>query len=76
MAEGFVIVCDGLSSTEIVGQVRLINTFPCVVRLYDRIFMLDSKGEAAVLATGLEVGWYLCEDYWEKDSKTKPNHIA
>jgi len=62
--EAFHIIHKGLKLEEIIVQVRNIDKFPCTVHMYDRVFMLSNKEEAWSIATGLELGWYLSEDFW------------
>jgi len=64
--ESFHILCKRLKLEEVVNQVRAIDRFPCSVHIYDRVFMLSNKEEAWAIATGLEIGWYLCQEELEE----------
>lgn len=61
-----------LTVEDILLQIRKIDIFPCAVHLYDRVFVLANKDEAWSIATGLEVGWLLREELYEKQDKEKP----
>jgi hypothetical protein len=67
MTESFHILHKGLKLEEVVNQVRAIDKFPCCVNLYDRVFMLSNKEEALAIATGIEIGFFLCEEALEKE---------
>jgi len=54
---------------DILKQVRSIKIFPASVHLYDRIFSLDSESDKESLLHGLEIGWFLHEEYVEKMEK-------
>jgi hypothetical protein len=67
MSDSYDIITDGLKPEEVVRQLRAIKTFPCVVKLYDRIFPLRTQDEAWAIGTGLEIGFFLAEDVYDKD---------
>jgi hypothetical protein len=64
--ESFTIVCRDLQPDDIVSQIRAVNTFPCVIHLYDRVFTLANKGEAITLSFGVEIGSYIQQEIYEK----------
>ena len=65
-AEHYTIVCDNLDIKDIVRQVQAIKKFPCIIKIYDRIFLLDTHEGCYGLAHGLEIGWFLKEESQEK----------
>lgn len=71
MSESYHIIVDNVSVEDVVRQLRGMNTFPCTVNLYDRIFVLANKDEAWALRVGVEVGWFLCADSLSKEHQKK-----
>lgn len=71
MSESYTIVCTDLTLEEVIGQINHIKAFPCVIDIYDRCFTLSNVEEAFTLKQGLEVGWFLCEEFWEKSFRKK-----
>lgn len=67
MSEHYVIVSNDMKLEEIIRQVRAIKTFPAVIRLYDRVFTIDSVDGVFGLLQGIEVGWYIREEQYEKE---------
>lgn len=63
------IVCKSLNTEEIQRQVDAIKVFPCVIHIYDRSTVLSTKGEAIMLCSGLDIGWYTREVRFEEDGK-------
>jgi len=70
MSESYHIVHQGLTSEDVVAQVKNIDKFPCTVHIYDRVIFIANKDEAWSIATGIQVGWYLCEEYQEKNAQS------
>jgi hypothetical protein len=69
MASQYRIVYEGCSLDDVIAQIRSIDEFPAAVHIYDRAFVLSTKDEAWALLHGIEVSWYMCEEYWEKEAK-------
>lgn len=69
MSNHYVIVCDKMNLDEVVRQVRAIKTFPATVKIYDRVFPIESSDGVYGLLTGIEVGWFLCEERQEENKK-------
>ena len=69
MIDLYKIICDGSSLEDISLQIRAIKIFPAVIQIYDRTFRLSNIDEAYVLINGVETGWYMREELFEKELK-------
>lgn len=65
-------IIDGhnIHLNDIVVQLKAIKDFPATVNIYDRVIILSDKDQMWALLHGLEVGYYLAEEY-EENHKTK-----
>ena len=68
MADSYTIQYKNTSIDGMISQARAIKTFPCVIRIYDRVFMLHTKDEMWSFIHGLEVGYSVSkeEDFLEE----------
>lgn len=62
MVHEYNITHKGLRLEEVLAQIKALDSFPCTVKLYDRVFTLLNKEEAWAIKTGIEVGWFLAEE--------------
>jgi hypothetical protein len=66
----YVVISDNVSIDDIVRQVRAIKEFPAIIKLYDRVFTIDSYDGLFGLIQGLEIGNYTTLDHYEEKNET------
>lgn len=62
MSDYNVITTDHRTIDDILGQLRAIKEFPCVVNIYDRAFVVQNESECWCIIQGVEIGAFLAQD--------------
>lgn len=52
---------------DIIYQLKTIKEFPATLHIYDRVFVVSDKDQMWALTHGVEVGWYMCEEFDENN---------
>jgi hypothetical protein len=57
--------CKDKDGEDLAAEIRGIKAFPCTLEMYDRVFQIANRGEAVVLAHGVEIGFFVAQDMGE-----------
>jgi hypothetical protein len=72
--DSYTIVCSNVRVDDVISQVRAIKSYPCMVKIYDRIFMLRTSDERDTFTYGLEIGSYITQDQLEANFPANDDH--